>query len=238
MLYELSWYRWGFPCIGARCRRLIRLFHNAGGTKPKGNVRLSRSWWKDFFMIPSWLFLYVIGWAWFEKDRMNNRWRRSTTLNLFIHDVMPGSAEFLFICFEGNTIKMIFLHFSDFFYLFVIYFYFLSLFTILSKLIIFAFSRFFTFYDFTKNHFLVLDLFSTFHDFLKNHHFFGPVFWSLFGPVFWSLLDPVLDPVFWPFFGIDFWGLNIRLSTPKTSFSRIPPTPHFWTRMIRYPSYY
>jgi len=109
---------------------------------------------------------------------------------------MPGSAEFLFICFEGNTIKMIFLHFSDFFYLFVIYFYSLSLFTILSKLIIFAFSRFFTFYDFTKNHFLVLDLFLTFHDFLKNHHFFGPVFWSLFGPVFWSLLDPVFDPVF------------------------------------------
>ena len=149
-----------------------------------------------------------------------------------------GQRRILFICFEGNTIKMIFLHFSDFFYLFVIYFYFLSLFTILSKLIIFAFSRFFTFYDFTKNHFLVLDLFSTFHDFLKNHHFFGPVFWSLFGPVFWSLLDPVLDPVFWPLFGIDFWGLNIRLWTPKTSFSRIPPTPHFWTRMIRYPSYY
>ena len=213
-------------------------FLHAGGTKPKGNVRLSRSWWKDFLMIPSWLFLYVIGWAWFEKDRMNNRWRRSTTLNLFINDVMPGSAEFLFICFEGNTIKIIFLHFSDFFYLFVIYFYFLSLFTILSKLIIFAFSRFLSFCVFTKNHFLVLDLFSTFHDFLKNHHFFGPVFWSLFGPVFWSLFDPDFDPVFWPLFGIDFWGLNIRLWTPKTSFSRIPPTPHFWTRMIRYPSYY
>ena len=209
MLYELSWYRWGFPCIGARCRRLIRLFHNAGGTKPKGNVRLSRSWWKDFFMIPSWLFLYVIGWAWFEKDRMNNRWRRSTTLNLFINDVMPGSAEFLFICFEGNTIKFIFFLLATFWSFLMKFFY---------------VPRFFChFYDFIKiNHFCIF----TFFHFLRHHEkpFFGPrfifnfsrfsqkpsLFWTRFLVTFWTRFLVTFGPCFRPCFLTPFWHRFLR----------------------------